>query len=153
MIRKTFNTKPEALKYKEEIIAQEGIAVVGALGDKFRVYLHTKETFEKTKCFRGETYTKGDAERFLRHNAWAASDAIANALALQKSMVSGDIYSDYETSIEAARIMQNIGELKSAKDVLDFVDDTEKYNKIMEQFIKETFEEYDYEAVKEVCKE
>lgn len=149
MIRKTFLTKPEAETYAEEIRQTEGVAVVGKLGDKFRVYADTKEMIEDHHKwgFRFEPI------HYLREQVWKARDAIEQALALKNSMESGDIYNNYEAAIEAAKIMHEWGELKTAKDVFDFIDGTSKYNEIMKRNVDETFEEYDYEAKEEVAKE
>lgn len=153
MIRKTFTDRIEATQYQDDIIAKEGVAVTGRLGEKFRVYAMTKERFEEMRSWRGENFTRGDAEWSLRKIALDAGDAIKNALTLQKSLESSDIYNDYETTIESARIMYNCRELETAKDVFHFIDDTHQYDKAMKQFIDETFQEYDYEAKQEVAKE
>ncbi len=151
MIRKTFTTKPEAIKYKEDMISQGGVAVLGKLGDKYRVYVNTKEMIELSQHWTNKEYTANDARRFLRGIAWTEGDAVEDALALQKMMADGSLYSDYEAIIQAARIMEGIKELKYAKDVFDFLDSTDKYDKVMKQFIEDTLQEYDYEAKEETA--
>ena len=152
MIRKTFTTEEKAQQYKKEIIANEGMSVIGNLGDKFRVYAESKEEMERLKSFRSN-WTPDRTLRFLRETAWKAKEAIDDAITLKKSMESGDIYNDYETSIEAARILEKEGELKSARDVFAFIDDTSKYDTIMKQLIENSFEDYDYEAKEEVARD
>lgn len=150
MIRKTFTTKPKAENYAEQLRQQEGIAVVGKLGDKFRVYGSTKDDIKSHE----EWGFKFPPERYLREASWKARDEVDQALALKKSMESGELYNDYESSIEAARIMYEWGELKTASDVFDFIEDTHnKYDKVMKELIDDTLEEYDYEAKEEVAKE
>ena len=150
MIRKTFTTKPEAIKYQEDVISQGDIAVLGSLGDKFRVYVYTKEAFEQIQHFR--ECTVADARRSLYRTAWEEKDAVDNALALQKMMADGSLYNDYEAMIQAARILESIRELEKSKDVLTFIDDPSDYDEKMKQFIEETLEEYDYEAKEETAK-
>lgn len=146
MIRKTFATKPEAEAYAEEMRKTGGVAVVGSLGDKFRVYASTKDEIENRKKWN---FTQ-PPECYLRDQALNARDDVGNALALKKSMDTSEVYNDYESAIEAARIMAEWGELKSAGDVFDFIDDTKKYNGRMKYNIDCIFADYDYEGKEEV---
>ena len=153
MKRKTFTDKAEAAKYQNDMTEQGHTAVMGSLGDKFRVYVETKEETETMNTLRRDGWTKGTSEGYLRRIAYEAKEAIGDALALKKSMETGEIYNDYESSIEAARILEKNKELKYASDVFNFLDNTSKYDAVMKQIIEDAFEQYDYEAKEEVAKE
>ena len=153
MPRKTFSTKEEATKYQEDTIKEGGMAVIGSLGEKFRVYLDTKEDIERIQGFRGDRYNQNDIQLSLRRTAMDTKKAVGDALALQQSMESGEIYTDYEASVEAARIMVKNRDLKTADDVIAFLDDIREYDEIMKELIEETLDSYDYEAKYEVAKD
>ena len=152
MIHKTFNEKQDAEKWLEDMESQGGVAVIGKLGEKFRVYVRTKESIEQSHAFN-KAYTPVDARRYLRAVAWNTRQAIDDALKLQRMMADNSLYNDYESMIEAARIMESVRELKCAKDVFTFFDNPSKYDEPMKRFIEETLEEYDYEAKEEVAKD
>ena len=152
-MRKTFITKTEATKYCEDMTEQGNAAVVGTLGDKFRVYVSTKENMDVIKRFRGSEYTIDTMKASLRDTAWKASSEIDDALLLQTMMVDKSLYSDYESTINAAKIMEKAQELRTARDVFNFIDNTQDFDKIMKTVIEETLDYYDYEAKDEVAKD
>ncbi len=145
MIRKTFTDKLEAYHYQDGLLKQGAVVVLGSLGDKFRVYAETKAEIESRKEYLSN-YTPQRAQHELWDKAYQTKQEVGDALAVKKSMESGELYNDYEATIEAARIMERIGELKTAKDVFTFIDQTSKYEKVMTDFIQDTLEEYDYEG-------
>lgn len=153
MIRKTFTDKTEARQYENEQREAGNIAMCMPLGEKFRVYAETKDETDKMKSWRRDSWTQKDTENYLRRIAWKEGDAIENALVIKHTMDDGTLYSDGDTVIEIARIMNELGELKSASDVFHFIDDTHHYDKIMRQIIDETLADCDYEAKEEVAKE
>lgn len=150
MIRKTFTTNPEATKYYEDMIAQSNTAVLQRLGDKFRVYVETKEETERMRTWRRDNWNSQDIKNYLRRIAWGETDAVDNVLKIQKSIASGTLYNDYEDALQVARIMAEIGELKTASDVFHFIDATHHYDKVMKQRIEETLLDCDYEGKEEV---
>ncbi len=149
MIRKTFTDRPEALKYQEETIRQGNIAVSHKLGNKFRVYVSSKEMVElNERC----GHPAQETIRFLTIVASREQDAVDDALALKKMMAEGSLYDDYESTIDAARIMEKVHELKFAKDVFNFIDNTHQYDKTILSYIEDILTECDYEGAEECAK-
>jgi len=147
MNKKTFITKPEALAYRDELLKRGDIAIVGELGDKFRVYSETQDEVDRAiEMFAKRHYSIQDARFYLRQTADKAGEEMLEALNLQRWMKDFSVYDDYENMIKAAKMMESFGVLKTAKDVFNFLDNPSKFDKAMQEFIDETLDEYDYDC-------
>ncbi len=149
-MERTFNTKLEATEYQEQEMKAGGVAVVGKFGDKFRVYVSTKENLETSAMFWNKETPEQNKQRTLYHlrdKAFKVGNEIDNALKLRKMMKDNSIYDKYEFAVEAAHIMvEDAQEFKSAKDVLDFIDYPQKHDKAMTEYIEAVLNDYEYET-------
>ncbi len=155
-MERTFTTKLAATEYQEQEIKVGGVAVVGKFGDRFRVYVATKDELENSTFFwKDETpdQVKQRKQWHLRDKARKIGTEIDNVLELRKLMRDKSIYNDYEFTITAMRIMvEDAAEFKTAKEVLAFIDYPQKYDKAMTDHITAVLNDYEYETIPEAAK-
>ncbi len=157
-MERTFTTKLAATEYQEQEIKAGGIAVVGKFGDRFRVYVATKDKIEAS--FQFWHNSNDTLEKFKQHRQWGLRNQamkigteINNALELRKLMADKSIYNDYEFTITAMRIMvEDANELRTARDVIRLIDSPSDYDKAMTEYIESVLNDYEYETTPEAVK-
>ena len=153
LFRKTFLTRLEAEDYRKGVEDNEGIAVIGSLGDKFRVYGKTKEDIIQSQQF-SPSYDIREQRFSLHRLAYQTKDSVDNVLKLQSYINTEYWYEDYETIVEVARILREEDRtFKTADDVFKFIDNPESYLETINTCITEILDEYDYDAKYELAKE
>jgi hypothetical protein len=144
---KTFNTSLEAMKFYNDMFNQNNgnVIIKHGFGNKQRVYWKPKEEIKQAHDFN-PTYTKETAERILRDTAWNANINVTNALDLQKFLTDTKLQEDYESIVNASRIMYRHHELKTPEDIYAFIDYTEKYTDKMKELAESLLDDNDYDA-------
>jgi hypothetical protein len=107
-MHKTFITETEATKYRDELRAQGNLATLCGFGEKFRVYVETKENIKQIQEWSGDKFTLNDVKYQLSDRAWHEGNEVNQALTLRKMIVDNSIYNDYESLIEAVRIVTTL---------------------------------------------
>jgi len=156
-MERTFTTRQAAGEYMVQEENAGSVAITHEFGDKFRVYVTTKEYIEKTLPLIWTGFTP---EQIRQKERWALRDKarkvgikVGNALDLRNMIISKSVFNDYEAIIIAAHIMvEDGGYFKSANDLLAFIDNPNDYEDSMKEYSDAVLNYYEYEVTPEAAK-